>query len=209
MALGIDAIAARVVALAASLREQLARLPGLTLHDQGVERCGIVTFTIDGVDAHELAARLRTEGINISVSTIDFARYDFEARGLEEVARASVHYYNTDEELSRLVEALHRYALSPPPNIRQLRVVCARVLPDARVCSPSALAAPGTDDLPRTAAGPASEPDDGGSGGDEHAAADDHDRARIAAWERGDGLRGSRRRWCAPAPNRHHGAVRC
>ncbi len=108
LALGIDAIAARVVALATSLREQLARLPGLTLHDQGVERCGIVTFTIDGVDAYELAARLRTEGINISVSTIDFARYDFEARGLEAVARASVHYYNTEEELSRLVEALHR-----------------------------------------------------------------------------------------------------
>jgi len=108
LALGVDAIAARVVALATSLREQLARLPGLTLHDQGVERCGIVTFTIDAVDAHELAARLRTEGINISVSTIDFARYDFEARGLEAVARASVHYYNTEEELSRLVAALHR-----------------------------------------------------------------------------------------------------
>jgi cysteine desulfurase/selenocysteine lyase len=108
LALGIDAIAARVDTLAASLREQLERLPGLTLRDQGVERCGIVTFTIDGVDVYELAARLRTEGINISVSTIDFARYDFEARGLEAVARASVHYYNTEDELTQLVAALPR-----------------------------------------------------------------------------------------------------
>ena len=106
LALGVDAIAARVFALAGSLRDQLARVPGLTLHDLGQEQCGIVTFTIDGVDVYELAARLRAQGINISVSTIDFARYDFEARGLEAVARASVHYYNTEDELTRLVESL-------------------------------------------------------------------------------------------------------
>jgi len=104
--LGVDAIWARVQVLATSLREQLTTVPGLVQHDTGVERCGIVTFTIDGVDVHDLAARLRTEGINISVSTIDFARYDFEARGLDAVARASVHYYNTEDELTRLVSAL-------------------------------------------------------------------------------------------------------
>jgi cysteine desulfurase/selenocysteine lyase len=107
LALGVDEIATRVLALAASLRRQLASVPGLTLHDLGREQCGIVTFTIDGTDVHELAARLRAQGINISVSTIDFARYDFEARGLDAVARASVHYYNTEDELTRLVETLH------------------------------------------------------------------------------------------------------
>ena len=40
------------------------------------------------------------------MSTIDFARYDFEARGLDAVARASVHYYNTEDELARFVGAL-------------------------------------------------------------------------------------------------------
>jgi selenocysteine lyase/cysteine desulfurase len=104
--LGVEAIAVRVVALAATLRDQLRAVPGLTLHDRGVERCGIVTFTIDGVDEFELAANLRSRGINISVSTIDFARYDFEARGLTAVARASVHYYNTEDELGRLVDAV-------------------------------------------------------------------------------------------------------
>lgn len=106
LALGVDAIAERVITLAASLREQLATVPGLVLHDRGVERCGIVTFTVDGVDGYELAASLRAQQINISVSTIDFARYDFEARGLTNLARASVHYYNTDDELVRLVEAV-------------------------------------------------------------------------------------------------------
>jgi selenocysteine lyase/cysteine desulfurase len=106
LALGIDAICERVVALAGSLREQLAAIPGLVLHDRGVERCGIVTFTVDGLDVHELAATLRAQAINISVSTIDFARRDFEARGLTAINRASVHYYNTDEELTRLVDAV-------------------------------------------------------------------------------------------------------
>jgi selenocysteine lyase/cysteine desulfurase len=106
LALGVDAIAERVIGLAASLREQLAAVPGLTLHDRGVERCGIVTFTLDGVDAYELAAALRDQSMNISVSTIDFARYDFEARGLTAVNRASVHYYNTDDELARFVDAV-------------------------------------------------------------------------------------------------------
>ena len=82
--LGVDDIAERVVQeLAAALREQLADVAGLTLHDRGVEQCGIVTFTVDGVDVYELAASFAREHINISVSTIDFARYDFEARGLD------------------------------------------------------------------------------------------------------------------------------
>jgi cysteine desulfurase / selenocysteine lyase len=106
LAIGIDAIAARVTALAADLRQRLAGVPGLTLHDPGVDQCGIVTFTIDGTDPFDLAARLRARHINISVSTIDFARYDFEARGLAAVDRASVHYYNTEEELDRLVAEL-------------------------------------------------------------------------------------------------------
>jgi selenocysteine lyase/cysteine desulfurase len=106
LALGLDAIADRVVALAASLRAQLVDVPGVTMHDRGVERCGIVTFTVDDVDVYELAADLRARHINISVSTIDFARYDFEARGLTAVARATVQYYNTEEELTRLVDAV-------------------------------------------------------------------------------------------------------
>jgi selenocysteine lyase/cysteine desulfurase len=123
LALGIDAIAARIIELAEWLRERLAAIPGLVLRDLGVERCGIVTFTIDRVDPFELAAYLRAEHINISVSTIDFARFDFEARGLDAVARASVHYYNTEDELERFVGAVSRASDdaspgTPPPSLR-------------------------------------------------------------------------------------------
>jgi cysteine desulfurase/selenocysteine lyase len=108
LAVGIDAIDERVTMLGDELRERLRALPGVTLRDLGTRRCGIVTFTVDNEDPFELAARLRAEAINISVSTIDFARYDLGRRGLDAVARVSVHYYNTEDELDRLATAIAR-----------------------------------------------------------------------------------------------------
>ena len=90
--------------LGEALRDRLRALAGVTLRDLGARRCGIVTFTVDDEDPFALAARLRADAINISVSTIDVARYDLGARHLDAVARASVHYYNTEAELDRLVE---------------------------------------------------------------------------------------------------------
>ena len=106
--IGIDAISERVTMLGNLLRDRLGSVRGVTLRDLGAQRCGIVTFTVADEDPFALATRLRAENINISVSTIDFARYDFGGRGLDAVARASVHYYNTEDELDRFVEALAR-----------------------------------------------------------------------------------------------------
>ena len=108
LSLGLDAIAQRVAYLGEELRARLASLPGVTLRDLGTERCGIVTFTLDDEDPFALAARLRAAAINISVSTVDFARYDLGARGLDAVARASVHYYNTEDELDTFAGAVAR-----------------------------------------------------------------------------------------------------
>jgi cysteine desulfurase / selenocysteine lyase len=103
---GLDAIEARVTALAEGLRERLRALNGVHLHDQGQRRCGIVTFTVDGVPAQDVRRRLAARGVNTSVSSAGSARLDLPRRGLSELVRASVHYYNTDDELDRLVNAL-------------------------------------------------------------------------------------------------------
>jgi selenocysteine lyase/cysteine desulfurase len=108
LGIGLDAIAERVAHLGESLRARLAPLSGVTLRDLGTDRCGIVTFTLDDEDPFALAARLRAVAINISVSTVDFARYDLGARNLDAVARASVHYYNTEDELDALTAAVAR-----------------------------------------------------------------------------------------------------
>jgi selenocysteine lyase/cysteine desulfurase len=103
---GMESIEARVTALADTLRAALTAVPGVAVHDQGRRRCGIVTFTIDGVPAQQVQQRLAEHGVNVSVSLVDYARLDLTARGLPDLVRASVHYYNTDDELDRLIRAL-------------------------------------------------------------------------------------------------------
>ncbi|MGL5858730.1 MAG: aminotransferase class V-fold PLP-dependent enzyme [Angustibacter sp.] len=103
---GIDAIATRVSMLAESLRDKLRALGGVRVHDRGRTRCGIVTFTVDGVPSARVQRALAAERINTSVSLAAFSRFDLPRRGLGDVVRASVHYYTVEEELDRLVAAL-------------------------------------------------------------------------------------------------------
>jgi cysteine desulfurase/selenocysteine lyase len=103
---GLDAIEARVTALAESLRERLRDINGVTVHDQGLRRCGIVTFTVDGVPAGDVQRHLAARGVNTSVSIAEEGRFDLLHRGLPDLVRASVHYYNTEAELDRLAAAL-------------------------------------------------------------------------------------------------------
>jgi selenocysteine lyase/cysteine desulfurase len=106
LAVGVEAISARIRALAEALRVRLAAIPGVAVHDLGRVRCGIVTFTLPGMTAREASARLRAQGINTSVSTAPFARWDMEPRGLAELVRASPHAYNTEEEVGRFIDAV-------------------------------------------------------------------------------------------------------
>jgi selenocysteine lyase/cysteine desulfurase len=103
---GLDAIWERVAELGERLRAGLDEVEDVTVRDLGAVRCGIVTFTSEGVGAEELKDRLARERINVSVSPISSTLLDSQARGLPELIRASVHYYNTDEELDRVVRVI-------------------------------------------------------------------------------------------------------
>jgi cysteine desulfurase / selenocysteine lyase len=103
---GLDAIADRVGTMAEALRGRLAEVPGVRVHDLGRHRSGIVTFTVDGVAADEVQGRLRSQGINVSVSGPSSTRLDAVRRRLPPLVRASVHYVTTDAELDRLAAAV-------------------------------------------------------------------------------------------------------
>lgn len=103
---GLDAIWRRVRTLAYQLRTQLSVLPGVIVHDRGITQCGIVTFTVEGMEAEEIKRRLAEQNINVSVSQRSSTRLDLEARGLTTMVRASLHYYNTEEEVERFCAAL-------------------------------------------------------------------------------------------------------
>lgn len=103
---GVDEIWVRVRELADALRERLSEIHGVEVQDLGAERCGIVTFTVEGREPEEIAASLSEHGINVSVSPLAYTRLDMEERSFEGLVRASVHYYNTEREIERLCEAL-------------------------------------------------------------------------------------------------------
>ncbi|WP_437983323.1 aminotransferase class V-fold PLP-dependent enzyme [Sorangium sp. So ce117] len=104
--LGLPAIRDRVGALAERLRARLSELPGVAVRDLGEQRCGIVTFTRAGEDATAIKERLAAQAIHVSVSTAAGTLLDFEDRGIPDLVRASVHYYNDESEIDRFVAAL-------------------------------------------------------------------------------------------------------
>jgi selenocysteine lyase/cysteine desulfurase len=107
---GLNAIAAHNAALAAGLRARLAELPGVTLRDRGAQLCAITTFTVDGLPAADVVARLRAQGTNVTASVATSAQLDLPHRGLDAVVRASVHYVTTEEELDRFAAQVRALA---------------------------------------------------------------------------------------------------
>jgi cysteine desulfurase/selenocysteine lyase len=106
LALGLPEIEARVINLAQALRQKLNEVPGVAVTDIGEKMCGIVTFTHESLAASEIKARLRAQNINTSVTTETSTLLDMQRRGHADLLRASVHYYNTEEEIARFCAAL-------------------------------------------------------------------------------------------------------
>jgi selenocysteine lyase/cysteine desulfurase len=92
--------------LAGQLRTSLAALPDVTLRDLGREKCGIVTFTVEGATPRAVQQKLQAQRINVYTAGYHGTPLDMKARGLQSVVRASVHYYNTYQELHQLVAAI-------------------------------------------------------------------------------------------------------
>jgi len=111
---GLDAIWERVRALGERLRSLLSEVEGVTIYDPGSARCGIVTFARAGVAADEIKRALARERINVSVAETSSAVIDAIERDLPDLVRASVHYFNTDDELAHAVDCV-RVAGQPTP----------------------------------------------------------------------------------------------
>lgn len=106
--IGLANIEVRVSELGQDLRDALSQIKGVSVHDLGRKKCGIVTFRKDGIDPSIMGDTLRADKINVSTSLMTSARLDLEPRKLKALTRASVHYFNTHDEISRLVDAVKR-----------------------------------------------------------------------------------------------------
>lgn len=101
--LGLDAIQARCRLLSNRLRAGLADIRGVKLRDLGRNPSAIVSFTIEGHEAGSVVASAGQAGITIGASQPSSTRLDAEARELPPVVRASPHYYNSEDEVDRLI----------------------------------------------------------------------------------------------------------
>jgi selenocysteine lyase/cysteine desulfurase len=110
--LGVAEIWARIRQLAGCLRTALEDVDGVSLLDRGAVLGATVTFTVDGVDPVAVRDRLAERGVNVSVMERASAQLDFGARGIAHAVRSSVHYYNDDSDLDRLVGGVKEIAWS-------------------------------------------------------------------------------------------------
>ncbi|BBK31542.1 hypothetical protein STHU_21760 [Allostella humosa] len=105
---GLEPIHARTCGLAQRMRDGLATIPGARVLDIGREKCGIVSFALKSQPAEAVQQALAAARINVSTSTVFGTRWDMERRGIDKLVRASPHYYNSEEEVDAMVEAVGR-----------------------------------------------------------------------------------------------------
>jgi len=103
---GVDVGGRRARELAALLRTKLSAIPGFRVLDRGKELAAIVTVEVPGWNATDLVNHLRGLGINTSATLREYAVIDMDEKRAATALRASPHYYNTEEELDRLIEVL-------------------------------------------------------------------------------------------------------
>jgi selenocysteine lyase/cysteine desulfurase len=103
---GVDRGGRRARDLAANLRTRLSTLPGVRVLDRGSELAAIVTVEIAGWDARDAVEHLRARGINTAASLREYAVIDMDEKRAATALRISPHYYNTQQELDAVVEAI-------------------------------------------------------------------------------------------------------
>ena len=104
--LGIGDIAAAVGQRAEAIREGLSAVPGVRVHDLGTTRCGLVSFTVDGMDSERVRDVLAARDIILTRSAATSTLLDMSRRGLDVLVRASPHYFVTPEQIDTFVRAV-------------------------------------------------------------------------------------------------------
>lgn len=104
--LGMKNIEARIDQLQTRLHDGLALLAGIEYLELSAERCGIVSFYSENLSSEDIHRRLAAQGINCSLVRARNAQLDIAIHPSRDACRASVHYYNSEEEVDRFLQVL-------------------------------------------------------------------------------------------------------
>lgn len=103
---GFDTIRKMEEELTARLMDGLSRIPEITVYGSSdpAKHCGIVTFNIEGCHPHDVASVLDTEHIAVRAGH-HCAQPLMKWLQVNATTRASLYFYNTEEEVDRFVAA--------------------------------------------------------------------------------------------------------
>jgi len=105
--IGMERIARYEHQLLEYTQARLATIPGLRIVGTAARKAAVVSFTLDGIHPHDIGTILDTEGVAIRTGH-HCAMPVMEFFEIPATARASLSFYNTFEEVDRLVAALQR-----------------------------------------------------------------------------------------------------
>ena len=83
---------------------RLSKLKNVVIYNKDIPN-GIITFNVNGVFAQDVAAYLNKKGICVRVGS-HCAKILSEVLGVKNTCRASLYFYNTKEDVDKLVDAL-------------------------------------------------------------------------------------------------------
>ncbi len=104
-ALGFDAIAGHEHDLLSYATERLGEIPEVRMIGTAADKASVVSFTVDGVHAHDVGTILDQEGVAVRVGH-HCAQPVMERFGVPATARASFAFYNILQEADRLVAGI-------------------------------------------------------------------------------------------------------
>lgn len=105
--LGFEAMRARETALVRRAMDGMAALPSVHVlgSDKPEEHTGIVTFVVDGVHPHDVSEILASDGVAVRAGH-HCAQPLLEFLGHRSTVRASFAFYNTENDVDRLLDSL-------------------------------------------------------------------------------------------------------
>ena len=105
--IGFDRIAAHEASLTDHAMQRLGSIEGLHIVGRAQDRGGVISFTLDGAHAHDVATLLDRNGIAVRAGQ-HCAEPLMRRLGLDSTARASFGIYTTPAEIDMLADTLER-----------------------------------------------------------------------------------------------------
>jgi len=106
-ALGYKSMARHEHDLLAYSTERLSEIPGLRIIGTAREKASVISFVLEGIHPHDIGTILDHEGVAIRTGH-HCAEPLMHRFGVPATARASLAFYNTREEIDRLVAAVEK-----------------------------------------------------------------------------------------------------